>query len=320
MQRLGLDDRALSAELHLTSAQVNRLRTDQWTTIKRSDLQTLLCWGKQHGEDLLRVEPSPIWRTLPGSEVRLFRGRDSSNNPLPADSRAEAELLEALTAIGCQIQPHSLSQPDESQVVESMKSTNCIFIGSPKYNTATEIALASLWRLTPFSTDKRDRDRIPFAFVWETPTSSSFSLTKNQHDRLGLYLYATGAKNERSRHHVAIDWRPPRDFAIWTGKGHDAGVFVVCNRPLGTDRDVTTIILAGHSGFATLDMTIDLARNGLRIESDAVRAGVPVVRVLSAVFRKNSRRGDSRKRASKGRRWIGPPWSQLKGMNTIRKK
>jgi hypothetical protein len=320
MDRLGLDDKGLAAELHLTPIQVQRLRTDQWSTIKRADLQTLLCWARRHEEEILSVQPSPVWRTLQNAEVVVFRGRDAENNPLPSDSRAEGELIEALKSAGCKIRPRSLEVgADPSEVTSAMRDTNCVFIGSPKYNVATEIALASMCQIQPSVASDENRRKAPFCFVWDgsVPTSA-FALPKTSQEKLGVYLFTSSGSTARTRHHVPIDWRTARDYARWTGKGRDAGILVACNRPLGTEVDVTTIVLAGYSGFATFDMAVDFARNGLRIESREVCPGKPVFRVLSAPFRKTSRHGDSRRRLSKGRRWFSPPWSQLKELSARR--
>jgi hypothetical protein len=316
MARLELEDRALADELGLNVAQIARFRSDRWATVKRADLQTVLCWGKKHGIDLLTIEASPIWRTFPNSDVVLYRGRDSETNPLASDSRAEAELVEALTSQGCRVLPRSVSEPASEEVIESMRAKNCIFIGSPKHNQATEIALATLWRLEPFDGTPENRSKSPVTFVWEPAQGrSTFAAPRQQDEKLGIYMSVTSAKNDRSRHHIPVDWRPSKEYVKWTGRGRDAGLLVLCNRPLNTQQDVTTVVLAGYSGFATVDMATDFARNGLRVESADVRPGVPVVRVLSALYRKTSARGDSRQRVLKGRRWFSPPWSQLKELS-----
>jgi hypothetical protein len=316
MARLELEDRSLADELGLNVAQIARFRSDRWSTMKRADLQTVLCWGKRHGVDLLTIEPSPIWRTFPNSEVVMYRGRDSGTNPLASDSRAEAELVEAFTVQGCRVIPRLVSEPNSEEIIESMRTKNCVFIGSPKHNQATEIALAALWRLEPFGGTSENRSKAPVAFVWEPAQArSTFSEPRQPDVKLGIYMSVTGVKNERSRYHVPVDWRPSREYVKWIGRGRDAGLLVLCNRPLGTEQDVTTVVLAGYSGFATVDMATDFARNGLRIESADVRPGASVVRVLSALYRKTSARGDSRQRVLKGRRWFSPPWSQLKELS-----
>jgi hypothetical protein len=95
-------------------------------------------------------------------------------------------------------------------------------------------------------------------------------------------------------------------------KGRDAGVMVVCYRPLDTDKEVTTIVLAGHSGFATFDMAMDFVRDELRFEAHELRPHAVTMRVLTAIYKKRAGRGDSRSRVAKGgggSRDLGHSWS-----------
>jgi hypothetical protein len=313
MSALGVDDKAVASELGINLAHVQRLRDDSWTTIKRSELQKLLCWGHKHGHAVLSVQPSPVWRTLPGSEVCLLRGTDRSGNALASDSMVESKLLEELSGEGCRVRIVAGPDVDESSVRDLMKSKNCIFIGSPKHNRATEIALAALWDLSPFDPREGNRKKSPILFRWEPDKDRRSAFDGDIHGSVkpGIYVSVAGRRGQRSLLHVPADWRSTREYSRWTGRGRDAGVLVVCNRPLGTDQDVTSIVLAGFSGFATLEMTADLVGDGLRIESNDARPGVPTMRILVAPYRKSAARRDSRVRISKGRRWIAPPWTQL---------
>jgi hypothetical protein len=312
MEKLGLDDRAVAVELGINPAHVRRLRADQWTTIKRSELQALMCWGKKHGEEILVAEPSPLWRTFPDADVVLLRGQDQGSNPLASDAQVEATLVHELTAEGCRVQTKAASALTSDDVMELMRTTNCIFIGSPKHNVASEYALAALWNVKPNDLSEPNRAKAPIYFAWGngTPSASAFGGRRDS-ERAGLYIASLGRQGHRVHHCLPVDWRSPREYARWTGRGRDAGVFVVCNRPFDTTNDVTSIVFAGYSGFATLEMAIDFVRDGLRIETDEVTPGRPVMRVLSARYKKTSTRGDSRERIAKGRRWIGTPWSQL---------
>lgn len=319
MQSLGMDVKAVANELGINPAHVARLCEDNWATIQRPDLQKLLCWAQKHGQaELLSVVPNPAWRTLSNSEVVLFRGRTRDGNPLHSDSNVERELIVALEDEGCRITPRSIEMPDHAQIVAWMRTTNCIFIGSPKLNAASESALAALWDVEPRRATASNRRLSPLQFVWEPGYAgcSAFGRPKADGETIGLHV---GVRNTdgivQRRFPVPVDWKPADRYAKWTGKGRDAGAMVVCYQPLGTTNEVTTIVLAGHSGFATVDMATDLVRDELRYEARELRPHAVSMRVLATSYVKKSARGDSRSRITKGRRWYGLPWSELEGLS-----
>ena len=317
LQEVGTTPKALASELGINPAHVARLCEDNWSTIQRVDLQKLLSWARKHQQDLLKVEPNPLWRTLCGSEVLLFRGRNRDGNPLHSDSNVERELIVALEEEACRITPHSLENPTEAQIVESMQTKNCVFIGSPKFNAATEVALAALWGLRPRETAAANRKLSPVQFVWDASYDgkSAFGTSRHDGEPMGINV---GSKTSlgvvSKRFLVPVDWKSARQYAQWTGRGRDAGIMVVCYRPLNTRAEVTTIVLAGHSGFATVDMATDFVRDELRFEAHELRPSVVTMKVLSASYKKRAGRGDSRSRFAKGRRWFTLPWNQLESL------
>ena len=314
VERLGLDDRAVAAELGINLPHVRRLRTDTWTEISRADLQAILCWCRRHDCDVFSVEPSPIWRTLPEHEVVLLRGSDKDKNPLPADAQTEAQLLEVLTAEQCKVTSLPIDSANMGQVVEFMKTKNCIFIGSPKHNLATEAALTALW---PSSSEG---EKCPFQFLWNSsPRKSLFGRAIRGSETPGISVRIDGKKGFRYEL-VPVDWKSQPEYVRWTGRGKDAGALVVCHKPLKTDADVTTIILAGFSGFATIDMAKDIVTDGFGIPTEGVQPDTPIVRILSATFKKAAGKGESRERIERGRKWLSPPWEQLASLSKGRSR
>ncbi|HEV3063006.1 MAG TPA: hypothetical protein VGY48_32475, partial [Vicinamibacterales bacterium] len=99
-------------------------------------------------------------------------------------------------------------------------------------------------------------------------------------------IAVTGSAKSKNGYYLPVDWRTPKTYARWSGKGRDAGVLVVCNKPCGAEKDVTTLILAGYSGFATQDMATDVVADGQRIETRDVQPGHPVTRLLAARYKK----------------------------------
>jgi hypothetical protein len=316
MEALSVDDRTLAAELGVNLPHLQRLRDDRWTEISRTNLQALLCWGRKHNRNLFSLTASPLWRTFREAPVVILRGRDDKGNPLPSDSDVEGVLIDALKEEACQVDIRNGDEHEYETIVRLVQTNNCIFVGSPKHNLATENVLAALWNLKPADDSALNRAKAPFGFVWEAAPRrpSAFAITKRPADPVGICVNIKGARKTPNGHHLKVDWRTPDDYSRWSGKGKDAGVLVVCNRPLSTELDVTTLVLAGHSGFATQDMARDFVGDVLRIASRDVAAGQPVMRLLAARYKKVGGRNSPRVPVSKGRRWFGPPWLELKSI------
>lgn len=324
LEELQLEARTLAAELNVNPPHLERLRDGTWTTVNRTDLQSLLCWARKRDRELIAVVENPLWRTLSKKEVMVFRGKSDTGNPLASDSNVETELLEALEQEQCTFTSRALDAEEARRdIPELMKTTNCVFIGSPKLNAATEVALSQLWALKPFDSSQRNQERSPLQFIWESGYTgqSAFGHCRAVHEHIGVYVgVRDGSGVVNRRHAVPVDWKPAKAYANWVGKAKDAGVTVACYKPLGTNGDVTTIVLAGHSGFATHDMALDLVRDGLRFETDELRPNVPTMKVLWAPYKKLSGLNGSRVRLAKGRRWFELPWTELQMLAKKRTK
>lgn len=315
LQELEVEGKAVAAELGINPPQFERLCDGDWTHISRADFQKLLCWGKKHDKQLIAIVENPLWRTFSKRDVVVLRGKSDTGNPLASDSDVETELLSALEQQQCRIQTRAMDVEEaKSSIPNLMSTTNCIFIGSPKLNAASEVALAELWALKPFDSTKRNQERSPLLFLWESGYNgrSGFGRPANDGEEIGIYVGTRDANGITKQRHVApVDWKPQKAYANWTGKARDAGAIVACYKPLNSQAEVTSIVLAGHSGFATRDMALDFVGDGLRFEVEELRPGAPIMKVLSAPYKKTSGSAGSRVRLVRGRRWFGLPWTDL---------
>jgi hypothetical protein len=272
---------SIERKYHFNKEQVIAFCEDTWTSVSRAELHAYFNLAKRHGVDFLTTPIHPAWETFDRPSL-IFNSKGVDGDIRPIDLNAEAMLKEAtgLTA------PHFEGKVTRQAVIESMLSNNTILIGSPKYNQATDIALRYLWRLKATSPP-------PFKFLWtDWHTLNKRSLFADQSDKGGptsLLIRSEGA--EYTLPVVQKD-----------REGMDFGLLVICRQPPAARKDVTTIILAGHSGFATADMAQDLAHGTVYIKRDLVKPGVPMVRLLAARWRKH---GPERRRATKGRQWCG---------------
>lgn len=142
---------------------------------------------------------------------------------------------------------------DEVRLMERVKRENCIVIGSPKSNNATEILLSRFFDAKAFDSSEKNRFKIPFGFCW--PESNEIV------QRSSLTCSTVARRRTNNQTGIAVkggiyieaDALPFDEFrAKAIDEGKDCGLVFVANKPFGTEWDVKLIILAGFSGIGTL--------------------------------------------------------------------
>lgn len=314
MKRIKKSDAALERELCINREHIRKIRNGTFKSITRRELQTLMEWAQRHGSNqLFTLEPHPIWGSFDGKrEIRVLRGEGATNNALIWDNRVEGSLLNFFNRLEWPVKTRTVALSPQ-QVYSLMKKYNCVFIGSPKYNPMTEIALAALWQVEPFNASKANREKLPFLFVWEDGTAKQIksAFVQPPCDQRKAGLYVNPGDGVTKPQFLEVTWSPLEKYMEWHGTGRDAGVLVVCRRPLETSHDVTTIVVAGYTGLATAEIARDLVEGSIDIDSAELEpAGQPALRFLMLPYLK-FQGVDVRKPKIKGRVWIGPPWSYL---------
>jgi hypothetical protein len=300
-ERTGLTKAELEQELDMDPRTINKLLEDSdkepWR-LDRDALHRYLLFAHDRGADAFRVEADPIWRTFEKSErVLILRG------PGRADVSVEDHLIKYFG----RLRARSHTTTSDQGVEEAMRSQNCVFIGSPKANPASEHAFALLWGVEPFDSRAKKRDRIPVHFLGMNAETPSALLREN--GKHGLSVQVPGA-GERS--YLKVDWLPPEEYAPYQGVGQDAAVLAVCHRPLGTQENVTTIVIAGYTGLATLTATKQATFKKIPDLLPAATPGQPCFAVVRFQYKKRRHyRGvsldDLRAAVEDSATW-GPPW------------
>ncbi len=142
---------------------------------------------------------------------------------------------------------------DEAELLNRVRSENCIVIGSPKSNAASEIILSRFFNAEPFNPSDDNRRKIPFGFCWpdvteivELSSLTCSTLARNKTKGQAGIAVKGGIQ-------VRADHKVPEAFRAWeTDEGMDCGLVFVANRPFGTDRNVKLIVLSGFSGLGTI--------------------------------------------------------------------
>jgi hypothetical protein len=297
---MGLSIKDLKRELDMDARTIDKLVADSeydpWR-LERSALHKLCLFAHSHGVDAFRIEPHPIWRSFGDSEALLFRG------PKKADVPVEKHLIEYFERLNCEID----SSTSFSSLDEKMREHNCVIIGSPKANRASELALTLLWGAEPFESSVKNREKIPIGFHGMQTDGTEPSALLQESTRHAISILPPGSK-ERS--FLKIDWIPPEKFGPYKGIGQDAAVLVVCNRPLGTTKDVTTIVIAGYTGLATLVAAQEATYKEIPDLQPDETPGQPALAALKFRYKKKKqyKRADNLRTLEEGSTKWAPPW------------
>jgi hypothetical protein len=290
---------ALAKELEMDARTVVKLAADlpddPWT-LSRAALYRYIAFATRHGFLPFVVEQHPVWSTFKNCKdpIVLLRG------PYGADAMVEVQFGQHFGAGAVKAQ-----FPDRSDVEALMKEQNCIVIGSPKRNPSSEVALARLWGGEPYNALPENRNRMPVHFLGMQPEPEDrHSALLRSANRYGLDIQLP---HEKKRQFLEVDWVPPDRYAAKrTVAGQDAAAVVACFRPFGTERNVTTIVVAGYTARATLFATKQLIEEALPDFDPSVAPGEPHLSVLKFEFNERAGR-EHNKLVSKG--W-GPPWPE----------
>jgi hypothetical protein len=232
----------LHAETGIHPKSLKNLLSDEGWRLDRDNYESLTRFAFNHGYDsVLHIEHHPIWETFDRkAHTNIYRGR-----PI-WDAEIERTLRRFLQRIGGK--PAMVIAEEKPRAIQkAMKETNCIFVGSPKSNAATEIALCLLYGATPFDASAPNRRKIPVQIVGADPKvkKSSAVLVPSR----GTHQFEIAVRGGKEV--LPVHWIPQEAYERWHGENDDAAVVIVCASPLGTSKPVTTILVMGYTGLAT---------------------------------------------------------------------
>jgi hypothetical protein len=258
MTAYGCDnDSAFARFANINRTLITKLRTDQWWEIPRDSLQILAGLAAQKDFPFIETRDHPIWATFDDSATVVFIPKGVRGSHV----REDVEVYSKFSGVGLNV----VHADGNADVKESMKSNNTIIVGGPRYGYATDAALAALWNEQP---GRPIEKALPLEFRWR-PTPGFEDAGPRTFGRLG-----------------------PRRELIFVSDGQQKvygdsegskriGAVVVCRRPLGTRKAVTTIIVAGCSSEATTQMATDLINGVLHLTPAHLEDGKP----CRAIFR-----------------------------------
>lgn len=302
-EELGLTTAELQRELVMDARTIEKLiadtDSDSWR-LNREALHRLVLFAHSHGFDAFRIEPDKIWRNFENSEAIILRG------PKKADIPVESHLVRYFESLNCEV----TSSIASSDIEETMKHHNCVIIGSPSANPACEVGLALLWRAEPFNGEPENCNKIPVSFLGMRTERKGPSALLQESTRHGLQIRSPGS---RERRYLKVDWLPPEKYAPSTVSGQDAAVLVVCHQPIGTQENVTTIVIAGYTGLATLVAAQEVTHKTIPELRPEETPGQPSLAALKFRYKKRRKHRalNHLRTLEEGSVTWAPPWQEF---------
>jgi hypothetical protein len=252
---------------------------DPWR-LDRGPLHRLLLFAHEHGYEAFRFEPHELWATFMNDpEIVIFRAPSQEDTKVERHLQGYFNRLDSVTHT-------STAPPQPGEVEEVMRRKNVVIIGSPKSNPACEIALARLWQAEPFATQAGNRARVPVHFLGMSPDpGAKGSAMLEASTRHGFNIKVPGGAGRRF---LRVDWVPPDRFPPAKFEGYDAALVVACRRPLGTEADVSTVVLAGYTALATLTAAEQATHRPPAALAPSAMLGMPAFALLRFRFTKRA--------------------------------
>ena len=317
MAALDETDHGLGERLNIQRNHISAFRSGEWKRASYVELRRLAVWAASRGFQLPTLRPSPVWRRFQNSSVRIFRAgnrwdtiAENTIQNFLHDLDSEAKLFEG--------------EITQSAVASAMHSGNCVFIGSPKTSRATEIALSLLFGIVP--SRRKIAVTAPIRFTWVDVTDERpFTRLPSKDQTAGLEVLGSDGWNS-----FDADFLGTPNFRAYEGTGRDVGLVAVVSGPLESKREVTTLFVAGYSGFSTAELAVEIPRDGLpliqyelnrqsrELVDQPMIPGVVSIGVLETVWKKPSG-GDSRTVIAAESKWHAPsvPLESLFGPSKI---
>ena len=232
---------------------------DDWQWIARDSIERTADYLQLEATEVFEFVPVEFWKQiLETTQCTFLRGEQDvkareQNFKIP---RYDAEATNVITNYLAEhmseftYYDHRHNQDD---LLKKAQSENCIVIGSPRSNAATEILLSRFFNAEPLNPSDQNRQKIPFGFCWpdspqivEQSSLTCSTLARRKTKNLAGIAVKGGI-------HVKADLKELEDFRAWeTSDGKDCGLVFVANKPFKTNQDVKLIVLAGFSGLGTV--------------------------------------------------------------------
>ncbi len=250
----------LAVRLGVSEATLRGYIENRWTVLDRTVLERLADFFECDVAELLATtesgflsplrDPSRIGK-YPGRPTCLYLRRPNADIPHNGRSVAyrDDRAIDRVTGLLRTFVDGALGIKDAATTPEQFGerlTQNCVSVGSPMVNPATEMAICRIFGAQPF--DSAERANLPFVFKIPGKAATPSSVFEPSRDgKLGIWLRDEEALLE------ADAWPSEQFRRMRIDRGRDCAVIVVLNHrvadPVGGDRKL--IVLSGFSGLGT---------------------------------------------------------------------
>ncbi|MDX6444661.1 MAG: Cro/C1-type DNA-binding domain [Blastocatellia bacterium] len=253
-----LSQNALAAQIGIAPPTLAKMLNDEWEYVSRDSIERTIDYLGLEVADVFQLVNVEFWKPIEDRRQCTFLRGSHAHRPdegmtIPGpDNDATQLVVPFVRRLATDSVRYIDHERDEEKLIELAKQENCIVIGSPKSNAATEILLSRFFGARPFS--EEDRPRIPFGFCWpeitEVEKNSSLTCSDAARKRTGMKpgIAVKGGplvEADYADHATFFQWAPGR-------RARDCGLVLVANRPFNTTEYVKLIVLAGFSGVGTI--------------------------------------------------------------------
>lgn len=260
----------LAKSIGISPQKLTAMLNDDWAYVTKDAIERTADYLGLAVEEIFELQPVEFWKQIKDHNFYFLRGSGKQTifevNVARADDDASNEIKNFLGGFITEFRYKDYAG-DEEELINLVKTQNCILIGSPKSNSATEIILSRFFGAVPFDSSQPNRLKIPFGFCWpdddpnvehSSLTCSAFARRKTKH-QVGIA--------DKAGVHVEADFMPIEEYrAKSIKKGRDCGIVFIANRPFKTAENVKLIVLAGFSGIGTLGAAKALIRDFRQLE------------------------------------------------------
>jgi hypothetical protein len=279
----------LAKRLKISEGTFRAYVDNKWTVLDRTVMERMLDIFQCDVGSLLNVSENPFFDPFQsdGTSRCLYLLRpnpDEMNSEGRAvglfDNRAINHLGELLEDMVPGIVPQQGVATNPKEFSESL-SKNCVAIGSPIVNPASEMAICRVFGVKPF--DPSQSRNLPFTFkvTRDFPERPSSILERSLDGKEGIWLRSKGKL-------VEADALPKDEFRKrGIRRGRDCAVVIVSNHaePNGSGRPRKLIVLSGSRGVGTEGAALALAEQYRDFEP---RGKEPVWGILEVIYSKPS--------------------------------
>jgi hypothetical protein len=177
-----------------------------------------------------------------------------------------------------------------AEIVECIRTHDCLIVGSPRTNAAGELALCSLFQADPNAATRENRRKLPLLMQapqeWHAPSALIRTLTKSGQLPLqcALEVADSSEKFAEKTTRATADYFAPETFAAnKIDHGKDFGVLFIASRQSSVRPPVRTYWVSGFTSVGTQASTMVLESDFRSFNMDT---GGFVLAIIQATFRK----------------------------------